>query len=60
MIEGCSEDPLAQCATVTGLTQLQNRHGIINAVESQFCKGKIVRAQLRGDGYKLYGMDIVD
>ena len=60
MIKGYSEDPLAQGATVAGLTRRQNRHGIIYAVGSRFCKGKVVRAQLYGDGAKLYGIGVVD
>jgi hypothetical protein len=34
--------------------------GITYIVESQFCKGKVVRAQLYGDDRKLYGIGVVD
>ena len=60
VIEGCSEDPSAQGAAVAGLTRRQNGHGIIYAVGSRFCKGKVVRAQLCGDGAKLHGIGVVD
>jgi hypothetical protein len=49
VVESCSEDPL-----------LWARHGIIYAAGSQFCKGKVVLAQLHGDGRKLNGMGVVD
>ena len=38
----------------------QNGHGTIYAAESYFCKEKVVRTQLRGDGRKLRGIGVVD
>jgi hypothetical protein len=38
----------------------QNRHSTIYTTESQFCKGKVVRAQLHRDGHKPHRMGIVD
>jgi len=59
VIESCSEDPLAQLLW-QDRKRCQNGHGIIYAVESRFRKGKVVRAQLRGDDRKLHGMGVVD
>jgi hypothetical protein len=47
VIEGRSEDyPLAQGAAVAGLTRHQNEHGIIYTAGSQFCKGKVIWAEM--------------
>jgi len=60
VIEGCFEDPLAQCATVAGSQALPEwaRHNLRRG--SRFCKGKVVRTQLRKDDRQLHGMGVVD
>jgi hypothetical protein len=35
-------------------------HGTIYAAGSHFCKGKVVRAQLRGNGPKFHGISIMN
>jgi hypothetical protein len=56
VIEGSSEDCLA-LRRCYGRTESAARieHGIIYTAESQFCEGKVDRAQLRRDDRKLYG-----
>jgi hypothetical protein len=64
VIEGCSEDPLAQCAAVAGPDALPEwvRHNLRRGVSILQREGRsgLATAQLRRDGRKLRGMGVVD
>jgi hypothetical protein len=47
-------------STIAGLTWCHNGHKIIYTAGSQFCKGKVIWAELYGDGHKLYRIIVVD
>ena len=64
VIEGCSEDPLAQGATVAGPYTLPEwvRHNLrrgVSILQREGRSGSAI-AQLRRDGRKLHGMGVVD